>query len=131
MLKTINKTNQNLFYVWPESFAIVKVKKIIDDCFALICDKKEITAILDEQKIKANKIRIIEQETGYKIITFDMILPFGLVGFLAKISKALAKENISIFAMSAFSTDHVLVKQKDLSKAILQLKKLGFELKKF
>jgi len=32
-----------------------------------------------------------------------MILPFGLVGFLAKVSKVLADEKIPIFAISAYS----------------------------
>lgn len=56
-----------------------------------------------------------------------MVLPFGLVGFLAKISKTLADENISIFVISAFSTDHILVKEKNLKKAISKLKNLGLK----
>ena len=54
-----------------------------------------------------------------------MVLPFGLVGFMAKVSQALADEKISIFAISAYSTDHVLVKEKDLNKAIKKLENLG------
>jgi hypothetical protein len=58
-----------------------------------------------------------------------MTLPFNLVGFLAEISKALADENISVFVISAYSTDHILVKKRDLVKAIKKLKELGFEIK--
>lgn len=54
-----------------------------------------------------------------------MVLPFGLVGFLAKVSKVLVDEKISIFAISAYSTDHILVKKKDLEKAIKKLENLG------
>ena len=57
-----------------------------------------------------------------------MVLPFGLVGFMAKVSQAFADEKISIFAISAYSTDHVLVKEKDLNKAIKKLKNLGCEI---
>ncbi|MBE3126790.1 MAG: ACT domain-containing protein, partial [Candidatus Atribacteria bacterium] len=56
---------------------------------------------------------------------FDMVLPFGIVGFLAKVSKVLADEKILIFAISAYSTDHILVKEKDLIRAEKKLKELG------
>ncbi len=70
-------------------------------------------------------MRIIEIEKGWKILTFDMVLPFWLVGFLAKVSKVLADEKIPIFAISAYSTDHILVKEKDLARAGEKLKELG------
>jgi hypothetical protein len=54
-----------------------------------------------------------------------MVLPFSLVGFIAKVSKALADEKISIFTISAYSTDHILVKKKDLVKAIKKIEGLG------
>lgn len=117
------------FYVWRESFAIVKAREVIAGAFAIIQDKNEITVIIENTKIEENKSKIIEAENGYKIITFDMVLPFSLVGFLAKVSQALAQENISIFAISAFSTDHILVKESDLLKAIKKLEEIGFDKK--
>ncbi len=117
---------QKKFYVWQENFAITKAKEVIDGAFAVIQDKNEITVIIEESKINDNKSKIIEVKNGYKIITFDMVLPFGLVGFLAKISQALAGENISIFAISAFSTDHILIKENDFTKAIKKLEEIGF-----
>ena len=59
------------------------------------------------------------------MLTFDMALPLELVGFLSKISKALADRNISIFVISAYSTDHILVKEKDLAEAIAAFSQLG------
>jgi len=52
-----------------------------------------------------------------------------LVGFLAKISKILADENISIFVISAYSTDHILVKDKDINKVIKKLESIGLTIK--
>lgn len=54
-----------------------------------------------------------------------MVLPFGLVGFLATVSKALADEGISIYVLSAYSTDHILIKKKDIVRAEKKLRKLG------
>ena len=114
------------FYIWKETFAIVKSEKLLPDAFAVIKDKNEITVIIEQSKIKSNR-NIVKIDKYWKIITFDMVLPFGLVGFLAKISKTLADENISIFVISAFSTDHILVKEKNLKKAISKLKNLGLK----
>jgi len=110
-------------YVWEEIFAIIKSKKPYPNAFANIIDKNETTVIIDQSKY--NDEDVVEIEKDWKIITFDMVLPFGLVGFLAKISKVLADEKISIFAISAYSTDHILVKEKDLVRAEEKLKEFG------
>lgn len=110
-------------YVWKETFDVVKSKKIYPNAFANIIDKNETTVIIDQSQY--NEKDTIEIEKDWKILTFDMVLPFGLVGFMAKVSQALADERISIFAISAYSTDHVLVKEKSLNKAIKKLENLG------
>ncbi len=116
------------FYIWKETFAIIKVKQPLHNAFAIIQDKNEITAVINQIKFDQTNIdNIIEADKSWRLITFDMILPFGLIGFLAKIAKILADGNISIFVISAYSTDHVLVKEKDLEKAINQLENLGLK----
>ena len=110
-------------YVWKETFAIIKAKKPFVNAFASITDKNETTVIIEQSKY--NEKNVIEIEKDWKILTFDMVLPFGLVGFLAKVSKVLADEKIPIFAISAYSTDHILVKEKDLIRAKEKLKELG------
>ena len=126
-MKLENYFKNGKIYVWKETFSIVKSKKLLADAFAVIKDKNEITVIIDQSKIKNNK-NIIKNEKNWKILTFDIELPFNLVGFLAKVSKALAEEKISIFVISAYSTDHILVKEKSLKEAISKLKNLGFKI---
>ncbi len=110
-------------YVWKESFAVIKSKETHADAFANIIDKNDITVIIDQSKY--DERNIIEIERDWKLLTFDMVLPFGLVGFLAHVSRALADEGISIFAVSSYSTDHILVKEKDLARAREKLESLG------
>ena len=55
-----------------------------------------------------------------------MHLDFELVGFISRIATALAAEGISIFAISAFTTDHIMVKEKNIEKTINVLENLGF-----
>ena len=60
------------------------------------------------------------------MFTIDIVFPFGVVGFLAKISRALADEGISILSVSAYSNDHILVKERDFEKTIKVFENLGF-----
>ena len=113
-------------YVWKETFAVIKSKETYPGAFANIRDKNEITVILEESQYRREDA--LEVEPGWKIITFDMVLPFGLIGFLARVSGELAEAGISLFAVSAYSTDHVLVKAKDLPKAVSRLRELGLSI---
>ncbi len=110
-------------YVWKETFAIVKSNKYMPEAFANIRDKNEVTVVIDQTKIKYHSV--IEVKKDWKMLTFGTILPFELVGFLAKILKILADEKISIFVISAYSTDHILVKEKHLKKALTKFEDLG------
>ena len=118
-----NYFNNGKVYVWKETFAIIKAKKPYLKAFANIIDKNETTVIIEQSKY--DKESVIDIEKDWKILTFDMVLPFEVVGFLAKVSKVLADEKIPIFAISAYSTDHILVKEKDLIRAKEKLKDLG------
>jgi hypothetical protein len=115
-------------YVWEEKFTVLKVKEIPEnkDFFCIIKDKKEITIILKETDI--NDVNFMEVEKDYRLITFDAVLPFNLVGFMSAISTSLANAGIGILAISSYSTDHILVKDKNLNKTIKVLKNLGIKM---
>lgn len=111
-------------YVWEGTYAMVKAQRPCRRAVAVIRDKNEITCLIDESRLRPADLLAVD--AGWKIITFDMILPFGLIGFLARVSGALARAGISICALSAYSTDHILVKTKDLEKALACMEQLGF-----
>ena len=82
----------------------------------------------DELSIVAPDAVWMESETsdpGWDCI--KIVSPLGLneTGILAGISSALAKAKISIFAVSTFDTDYILVKQENLKKAIDTLSAQG------
>jgi len=79
-------------YIWKEVFAIIKSKNVYPDAFANIIDKNETTVIIEQSKY--DEENVIKIEKSWKLLTFDMVLPFGLVGFLAKVSEVLADEKI-------------------------------------
>lgn len=123
----MDKLNKAGIIVSKKIFSIVRARQSVPDAFAVIQDKNEITVIIESKKV--NKKNIIKIEPGWKVLTFDQVLPFNEIGFIAKISNALAEEKISIFVISSFSTDHIFIKEKDLTKAIQVMKQLGYSIK--
>ena len=109
--------------IWPQHFAVVKAKYAPKDFVAIFNDKEEITVVVNEQYL--NSDWIVEVERGWRMLSFRITLQFELVGFLAVVAKALADAQVSIFALSAYSTDHLLVKDTDLPEAIRCLELLG------
>lgn len=68
----------------------------------------------------------LQVETDWRLLTFDVVLPFDTIGFLAKVSGALADAKVPILVFSSFSTDHLLVREKDLTAALAKLREMGF-----
>lgn len=62
-------------------------------------------------------------EKDWRVMKVEGPLDFSLIGILASISNALAKSRVSIFAISTYDTDYILVKEKDINKAIEALEK--------
>ena len=67
------------------------------------------------------------REAGWSCIKVLGPLDFGLTGILAGISKVLADEAVSLFAVSTFDTDYILVKEDKVSQAVAALKKAGYQ----
>lgn len=98
--------------------------------FMIFRDKWETTLLLDEIDFATIRYAIREAKTegNFRLLTFDIELDFNVVGFLAEVAKTLAEADISIVALSAFSRDHILIKQMDLAGALKILGELVGEL---
>jgi len=88
--------------------------------FMIFRDNWEVTLLVDEIDFKTirHAIRDAKTQGNFRLLTFNIELDFNVVGFLAEVSKILAEAGISIVALSAFSRDHLLIKQEDLPKAL-------------
>jgi len=91
--------------------------------FMILKDEWEVTLLLDEIDIGIllPALSNAKMERGYRLVTFDLVLDLSVVGFMAEISRLLGEANIPIVALSAFSRDHLLIKQQDLAKALTTL----------
>jgi hypothetical protein len=80
----------------------------------------ELSIVCDESLVSSN---IGSVTTGWRAFKVDNgPLDFSLVGILSGILKQLAQAKISVFTLSTYNTDYVLVKEENLTKAIEVLK---------
>ncbi len=66
-----------------------------------------------------------QQVTGWRALQVKGPLDFALIGILASLSTTLAQAGVSIFAISTYDTDYVLVQGSQLDAAILALTQAG------
>lgn len=110
--------------IWKEKFAKIISKNNMPDAFANIEGNNETIVIIDQEKVNDSKIEI---EQNYKLLTFDSMNHLGTNDFLIKVSKDFEEDKIPSFTISMYSTNHVLVLEKHLKKAVGKLESMGFE----
>jgi len=70
----------------------------------------------------------VQAETGWSLLQVLGPLEFSLVGVLASLTLPLAQAGVSIFALSTYDTDYLLVRRADLSRAGQALVQAGHHL---
>lgn len=68
-------------------------------------------------------------ETGWRALEVTGPLDFGLTGVLASLAAPLAESGVSIFAVSTFDTDYVLVRESALETALVALTRAGHRIR--
>ena len=96
------------------------------DFFSITKTEDEISVVMLQDKISSD----VKVEKDWRILKVEGTLDFSLIGILAKISGILAKNSISIFVISTFNTDYILVKEEKMEKAILVLSEDDYEISK-
>lgn len=83
-------------------------------------DKDEITLIVaqDLWHAMASDFPDAQVQLRRRMIRFDTVLDFSVVGFIAEISRALADADISILSLSTYRTDAVLVHEAHYDRAL-------------
>ena len=115
-----------------EKFAVCKLDS--EDVIPKWVDTKEFNSITrtnDELSIVCidkNIPKDIVSEKDWRILKIEGVLDFSLVGILAKISSILAEEKISIFAISTYNTDYILLKEENSGNAIKILRENGYNI---
>lgn len=71
---------------------------------------------------------VIQRDDGWKAFRIQGILDFSLIGILSQIAVILADNDISIFAISTYNTDYVLMKKENYQKGLEILRSSGYEI---
>ena len=87
-----------------------------------------ITRTIDELSIVCEQANVpvhIQSEPNWRCLKVAGPLDFALTGILASLAVPLAAATISIFAVSTYDTDYLLVQADDLDEAINILRDQG------
>lgn len=93
------------------------------DFFSVTKTSDELSVVCSQDSIPDG----IKYESEWRVLKVEGPLDFSLTGILASISRILAQKGISIFAISTYDTDYILVKNKDIDNAVLALANEGYE----
>jgi hypothetical protein len=96
-------------------------------------DFYSVTRTSDELSIICKPVDVklgIDTKIDYpwKILKICGVLDLSLIGIIATVSTILKENKIPIFTISTFDTDYILVKERDLNKAIAALRAEGHKI---
>jgi hypothetical protein len=89
--------------------------------FSVTRTASELSAVCCEEAVPAGTAC----EGPWRLFAVRGPLDFALVGVLASLAAPLANANVSIFVVSSFDTDHVLVRAADVERAVQALRSAG------
>lgn len=93
------------------------------DFFFLARTDEELSLVCRTDRAPADTVA---REDGWRGLRIEGVLDFSLVGILSGISCILAENDISIFAVSTFNTDYILVRKEQLERAMKALEAAGY-----
>ena len=117
------------FIILRETFVICRLDKdapIPDWVFQ--GNLYSVTRTKDELSIVCPLINVpkgIVCNQGWSCLKVKGPLDLSLTGIISSIASTLERENISLFSISTYDTDYVMVKEKNLEQAIFALTKTG------
>ncbi len=82
---------------------------------------EELSVVCPEARVPAG----IRCERGWRALKVQGPLDFGLTGILDALTDPLARADISIFALSTYDTDYLMVREANLDAALQTLRAAG------
>lgn len=95
-----------------------------EEFFSITRTEDELSIVCLQDKVK----EYIKCERNWRILKIEGPLDFSLIGILSKISTLMANNNISIFAISTYDTDYILIKEETINRAIEVLENSNYNI---
>jgi uncharacterized protein len=83
----------------------------------------ELSIVCDDDAVPQD----IQAERGWAVFKLHGPIPFQMIGIAAALVNPLAEAKISVFLISTFDTDYLLVKRERLTKAADVLRRAGHD----
>ena len=107
--------------VLPQRFAVCRldsddvISNWLTECdfWSVTRTDEELSVVLPEASVPASW----KSEKGWRCLKVQGPLDFSLTGILASLASPLAEASISIFAISTYDSDYILVRVHDLEAA--------------
>lgn len=114
---------------FKNDFSISKLRDLgklnmSSDLFFFAKTADELSLVCPSGEVPENAITV---DGGWRMFRVEGQLDFALVGILSKLTQILAARNISVFAISTYDTDYVLVKEGKLEETREVLRENGYE----
>lgn len=114
--------------VLPELFAVCRLDPAtpvpawaVGSFFSITRTATELSIVCPQAVFPAG----VQVEGDWRCLEVIGPLDFSLIGVLASLTTALAEARVSLFAISTFDTDYLLVKSAALERAIAALQRAG------
>lgn len=118
----IRKIHQEFSVCQVEDYSLVNLDSKY--CFLGKTDKEK-SLVCVTSDVPSNTI---QRDDGWKAFYIQGILDFSLIGVLSKITTILANNGISIFAISTYNTDYILIKKENYQRALNILSSSEYEI---
>lgn len=116
----------------PDVYGIYRLQKdsslpeevLFDRLVSITRSDKELTVVCREQEIKEADA----SDLGWKAIRIDSAFELTATGVIAAISQPIADLGVSLYVVSTFDTDYILIKEENLQMALDHLSSLGHQI---
>lgn len=117
-----------------ETFAVARLAAGADvpawvggnDLLAVVRTRTELSIVCRDDAVPAH---VTEVQRGFQAFVVTGTLDFALIGIIADLAKPLADAGISIFGISTYDTDHILVRSDRFDDAKVALLAAGHTFK--
>jgi hypothetical protein len=128
--ETMNSKNLSL-KILPDRMAVCRfeptapVPDWIDQSgfYSITRTEEELTIVCAETLVA----RGTTSEAGWRCFKVEGPLDFSEIGIIFSLTQPLARSGVSVFVISTFDTDYLMVKEKNLSEAIDALRAEGHQ----
>jgi hypothetical protein len=93
--------------------------------FSVTRTANELSVVCPQQAVPEG----VRRESGWRCLRVVGTLDFSLVGVLASLLTPLAEAGVSVFAVSTFDTDYLLVREAGLERAMQALGSAGHDIR--